>query len=67
MAGLSFGEKARDMSFLIAEVRIRDIAEGEREPVAERRAKERAEWMAMLRALGLVACLLLAWVALGVV
>ncbi len=55
------------MSFLIAEVRIRDIAEGEREPVAERRAKERAEWMAMLRALGLVACLLLAWVALGVV
>ena len=53
------------MSFLMAEVRIRDIAEGEREPVAERQARGKAEWMAMLRVLGLIACLLLASVAIG--
>lgn len=52
------------MSFLTAEVRIRDVRQSEGESLAERRAKERAEWMAMLRVLGLVACLLLAWIAI---
>ena len=61
VAELSLGAKVREMSFLIAEERIRDVRE------SERRGNQRAEWMAMLRALGLVACLLLAWIALGVV